>query len=170
MFFLREKRFRKPKTGCSGSGMALGKTVLCGKHVLGLLLLGLLVLAKQDELAELVGFDTRFQQGELVGNYKSLWISRQKRLRTIFIEMRTSVGSEYYLRHLRSSAFGTRLRAGPHSCGGSPKQKQQEDTLPSQYGSFMDSFCQTRLQAGPHSWRRFAFSRIIRKCEPGFLL
>ena len=35
--------------------MALGKTVLCGKHVLGLFLLGLLVLAKQDELAELVG-------------------------------------------------------------------------------------------------------------------
>ena len=57
--------------------MALGKTVLCWKHVLRLLLLGLLVLlsvlskhavfdvAKQDELAELVGFDARFQQGEL---------------------------------------------------------------------------------------------------------
>ena len=45
--------------------MALGKTVLCGKHVLGYFLLRLLVLAKQDELAELVGFDTRFQQGEL---------------------------------------------------------------------------------------------------------
>ena len=65
MLFLREKRFRKQKTGCSGSGMALGKTVLCGKHVLGYFLLRLLVLAKQDELAELVGFDTRFQQGEL---------------------------------------------------------------------------------------------------------
>ena len=49
--------------------MALGKTVLCGKHARCLLLLGLLVLlsvlsenymfdvAKQDELVELVGFD-----------------------------------------------------------------------------------------------------------------
>jgi len=100
-----------------------------------------------------------------VGNLdKSVWTSRQRRSRTIFIEMRTSVGSEYYLRHLRSSACGTRLRAGPHSwrrfaffednspalaelpslayvCGGGPKRKQ-EDTLPSQYGSLIDSFCQ----------------------------
>ena len=50
--------------------------------------------------------------------------------------MRVSVGS------LRSNAYGSRLRAGPHSCDGGPKQKQQKDTLP-----LMESFYQTQLQA-----------------------
>ena len=89
-------------------------------RLLRLLLLGLPILLSVR------GKDARFnaqqgelvaQEGELVGNLdKSVWTSpRRRRSRTMFMEMCTSVGSEYHLRHLRSSACGTRLRAGPHS-------------------------------------------------------
>ena len=77
-----------------------------------MLLLGLLELlsvlnkdarlnAQQGKLVaqkvELGGFDARFQQGELVGNLNnSVWTTRQRRSRTIFMEMHTSVGSGYY--------------------------------------------------------------------------
>ena len=100
-----------------------------------LLLLGLLVLL--SFLSNHAGFDARAQQ-----------------LLICFV----------LDRHLRSSVCGTRPRTGPHSwrrfaffednstaraelpilvyvCGGGPKRKHQEDTLPSQYGSLMDSFC-----------------------------
>ena len=83
---------------------------------------------------------------------------------TIFA-LRTPVGSEYYLRHLRTSACGTRARTGPRSwrrfaffedsskalaelptltfvSGGGLKRRRQLDTSSSQYGSLMKSFCQ----------------------------
>ena len=101
---------------------------------------------QQNELAEVVGFDAHFQQGELVVSKlekSSVWISRQRRSRSVFGEMRTSVGSEYYLRHIRSSATGTRLRVGPHSWSGFAFF---EDYSPAQAD---------QLRVGPHSWSGF---------------
>jgi len=101
---------------------------------------------QQGEDAEVVGFDAHFQQGELVVSNlekSSVWISRQRRSRSVFGEMRTSVGSEYYLRHIRSSATGTRLRVGPHSWSGFAFF---EDYSPAQAD---------QLRVGPHSWSGF---------------
>ena len=56
------------------------------------------------------------QQGELVGTLDAtLWPIARWGCPPMKYAARTHVGSEYYLRHLRTSACGTRARTGPRS-------------------------------------------------------